>query len=163
MRRLLLLAIVLFAIQVPAMAQLGISFGLAGSFASPTGDWSNGVGSGIGGAALVKFGLLPIIDLTGSIDYISFTEKDAAGVKSSASTWGVNVGGRFSVLPMIYAGLELGTYPLTVKVGGQSRDTETKSAFAPIVGARFSQLDGSVRYVFMKDANFLGLRVGIWF
>jgi len=157
--------IILLVLLVPlsANAQLGVSFGVAASLASPSGDFGNAVGNGIGGAALVKFGLLPIIDLTAGVDYISFAEKETAGFKSSATAWGVNVGGRVSLLPFIFGGLEIGTYSVTPKVNGQSGDSNTKSAFAPIVGVRFSQLEGSVRYVARSDANFVGARIGLWF
>jgi len=163
MRRLLfLIAFVLF-IQIPAAAQVGVSFGIAAELASPTGDFGDAAGSGIGGAALLKFGLLPIIDLTGSVDYISFAEKETAGIKTSASVWGINIGGRLNLLPMIFGGLEVGTYGLTPKVNGDSQGSENKSAFAPIVGIQLAHFEGSVRYVVMKDANFYGARLGLWF
>jgi hypothetical protein len=162
MHRVLFLIVLALCIQIPASAQLGVSFGIAASLASPTGDFADAAGSGIGGAALLKFGLLPIIDLTGSVDYISFAEKETGQIQTSASTWGINIGGRLNVLPMIFGGLEVGTYRLTPKVNGESQDSETKSAFAPIVGVQLGQLEGSVRYVVMKDANFFGARLGLW-
>ncbi len=166
MRTFLFLIVLLLLVNRPAAAQTGVSlfsFGVAASLASPTGDFGNAVGNGVGGAALIKFGLLPVIDLTGSIDYISFAEKDNGGVKTSASTWGFDVGGRISVFPFVFGGLELGSYVLSEKVNGKSLDSQTKSAFAPIIGVRISQLEGSVRYVARSDANFFGARVGLWF
>ena len=167
MRYLTLVAAVLL---IPGMAFSGIlgdmvSLGVGASFNTPTGDFGDNAASGWGGMAGVKIGI-PIIDITGAVEYMSFGEKEFTGGKSEASMLGFTAGGRFTLIPLIYAGLEVGSFNVksTTTCGSQeSKGDVTYGAYGPIVGLNFAGFDLNARYMLVNDANFTSIRLIYWF
>lgn len=161
-----LLCILLTAAST-ASAQV-LKFGPGLEYASPMGTFADRVGSGIGGVGQVKFDL-PFVTVLGAIDYIKFSEKELitndggtfVTTKYSSEMWGLNAGATLGLLPMVYGGAEVGTYFVTerAEVSGSGTDTKiTRGSFAPLVGISLGMFDVSVRYVFLKDSDFLLLR-----
>ncbi len=66
---------ILMLASVSASSQV-ISFGLGANLTFPSAELKDNVATGYGGTALAKFGLLPLVDLTGGIEYVKFTDKD---------------------------------------------------------------------------------------
>jgi hypothetical protein len=148
-------------------AQLGFSTGLGVNVSFPSADLNDLVATGIGGTALVKFGLIPLIDLTGGVEYVKFTGKDitVASVTGTGegSALGFLVGGRFNLLPLLYGGLETGTYTFKKEFSAGGEDEITRGFFAPMIGANFGMFDANVRYVSASDDSFWSLRGMVWF
>ena len=172
MNRLLILLVILILIPTAAFSQLGIKFGIGANVTFPAADLSDAVATGFGGTAMVKFGLIPLIDLTGGVEYIKFTGKDiTTGVgtgESEGNAWGYFVGGRVNILPpTFYAGLELGGYSLSSEVTvpnfGTQEGSETEFFYAPMVGVGLGPIDANLRYVVADGSNFVSLRGMFWF
>jgi len=139
-----------------------ISFGLGADVTFPSADLKDNVATGYGGTALAKFGLIPLVDLTGGIEYIKFTSKDlTAGQTGTGSAFGILVGGRMSILAIGYFGAETGTYSFTTTIEG-SDNSYTKGFFAPMVGVKLSMFDLSARYISAGNDSFWGLRGLLW-
>ena len=139
--------------------------GIAVTAVTPTGNFADAVGTGYGGVFMVKLGL-PVIDVTGSVEYLNFSEKETANVKASSNMWSINAGARISVFPFISAGAELGNYWITTTVdagNGDKDNSENKVAFTPLLAANFSMFEVSVRYAIISDVGFFSLRAGIYF
>ncbi len=139
--------------------------GIAVTLVSPVGNFSDAVGTGYGGVFMAKFGL-PILDITGSIEYLRFAENEIANSKISSTMWSINAGARMSVFPFISAGAELGNYWITVTTDdgtGESDNAINKIAFTPLIAAQISILEASIRYALIKDASFFSIRAGIYF
>ncbi len=147
--------------SVSASAQ-AISFGLGANVTFPSAELKDNVATGYGATALVKFGLLPLVDLTGGIEYVKFTSKDlTAGQSGTGSAFGILVGGRMSILAVGYFGAETGTYSFTTTIEG-SDNSYTKGFFAPMVGVKFSMFDFGARYVSAGNDSFWVLRGLVW-
>ena len=139
--------------------------GIGVSLNTPAGNFSDVVGTGYGGAFMVKIGV-PILDITGSIEYIRFSEKEVANLKLSSAMWSVNAGARISVFPFLSAGAEIGNYWITVTADNgivKGDNTENKFAFTPLIAAQFSMFEASLRYAIISDASFISIRAGIYF
>ena len=161
--KILTLALLLISLATVSASSGVISFGLGANVTFPSADLKDNVATGYGATGLLKFGLLPIVDLTGGVEYIKFTSKDVgAGVPSSGTAFGLLVGGRVSILAIGYLGAETGTYTFTPSVNGYSGDSFTKGFFAPMAGVKFSMFDISARYVSAGNDRFWGLRGLIW-
>ncbi len=142
-----------------------IEGGIAATAATPVGNFSDLVGTGYGGVFMAKLGI-PLLDVTGSVEYLNFSEKDVANLKYSSYMWGINAGVRISVFPFISAGAELGNYWITITTDNgtnTSNDTENKVAFTPLVAVNIGIFEGSVRYAIISDAGFFSIRAGIYF
>lgn len=166
MKHLALLAVLLV---LPGIATAGIlgplSLGVGASLNTPAGDFSDQAGTGWGGMVGAKLAV-PIVDITGIVEYLDFGKKDVTGGSKSASMWGFTVGGRIGILPMIYGGLELGTYTATRtnEISGQTSEGKTTyGSWAPIVGVNVASFDFNARYVVMDKASFTSLRAAYWF
>jgi ABC-type transport system involved in cytochrome c biogenesis permease subunit len=150
---------------VSASAQV-LSFGIGADVTFPTAELQDNVATGYGGTALAKFGLLPIVDLTGGVEYIKFTDKsitvDNLTEEGSGSAFGILVGGRLNFLVVGYVGLETGTYSFTKKVAGDEEKI-TRGFVAPLAGVKLGMFDLGARYVSAGDDSFWGLRGMIWF
>lgn len=169
------LAVVALILLMPFVAQAQFpKFGLGAELGVPVGDFGTGVGTGIGGAAIVKLGL-PIVTIHASADYLAFAEKEVSGTipligtvntKTSSTMWGINAGVTFTMFPFVYAGGEVGRYSSTTKAeisGFPATETKaTKTAFTPIVGVSFLMFDVSARYVIMEKSNFALLRAALF-
>jgi hypothetical protein len=80
--------------------------------------------------------------------------------------WGLNVGGRFTLFPFLYAGAEIGTYQenTTTKISGvENKGSITRGSAAPIIGVEFLGFDVNARYVFIDKTEFTALRATYWF
>lgn len=162
MKKLQVLLVIIFT--TVSNAQL-LQSGIAVTAVTPMGDFSDVVSTGYGGVFMAKFGL-PVIDVTGSVEYLSFSEKDVAGIKFSSTMWGINAGARISLFPFISAGAEIGNYWITGTTDdgvSETDNTENKVAFTPLIAAQFAIFEASLRYAVMGDASFLALRAGIYF
>jgi hypothetical protein len=148
--------------SVTASSQV-LSFGLGADVTFPSADLKDNVATGYGLTGLLRFGLLPIVDLTGGLEYTKFTSKDlAGGVPSSSTAFGVLVGGRVSVFVIGYVGAETGSYTFTPSVNGESGDSYTKGFIAPMVGVKFTMFDIGARYVSAGNDSFWALRGLVW-
>lgn len=158
----------------PVFSQ-GLKIGIEGQGAFPAGDFKDVAGAGWGASALL------IVDLggfgiTGNVGYLAFGEQD------------VNVGevqGKLSTnaIPVL-AGLRLylgGGAGAKFHIGGQAgfhrfnvdlKDipdavenldpdrSDTEFSVGPVVGIEAGSLDLSAVYMIIKDANYVGLRLG---
>lgn len=162
MKKLQVLLVIIFT--TVSNAQL-LQSGIAVTAVTPMGDFSDVVNTGYGGVFMAKFGL-PVIDVTGSVEYLSFSEKDASGVKFSSTMWSVNAGARLSVLPFISAGAEIGNYWITITADdgtSETNNTVNKIAFTPLISAQFAIFEASIRYALIDKASFFAIRAGIYF
>ena len=106
------------------------------------------------------------MDITGSVEYLKFSENEVLNTKINSTMWSINAGARISVFPFISAGAEIGNYWVTVTTDdgtGESDNTENKIAFTPLVAAQISILEASIRYALIDNASFVSIRVGIYF
>jgi hypothetical protein len=168
MRHLVLLACLLLLPGIAVSGVLGgiVSLGVGGSFNTPAGDFADQAAAGWGGMAGVKIGV-PIIDVTGAVEYLDFGAKDiTTGTTGDASMWGFTAGGRFALFPMVYAGAEIGTFNVTrtTTIGSQETKGEiTYGAYGPIVGLNLLGFDLNARYMVMDKATFTSFRLIYWF
>lgn len=164
MKKFLLPALFILSFSTFSNAQ-SISSGIAFTAVTPAGNFADAVGTGYGGVFMAKIGL-PIVDVTGSVEYLNFSEKENGLVKVSSYMWSINAGARISVLPFISAGAELGNYWITVTSNtptGESDATENKVGFTPLVAASFTMFEVSLRYAILSDASFIAIMAGIYF
>lgn len=159
----LTVALIMFGF-VSASAQ-AVSFGIGADLTFPSAELKNNVATGYGGTALVKFGLIPIVDLTGGVEYIKFTDKsitvNSLPEEGTGSAFGILVGGRLNMLVVMYVGLETGTYSFTKKIAGNDENI-TRGILAPSLGVKLGMFDFCARYVSASDDSFWGLRALIW-
>ena len=161
MKKILLTVSLLMLATGVASAQL-IEFGIGAELGLPAStEFKDAAKTGFGAVVMAKIGL-PVVTVTGSVDYLSFGEKELIGVKSSSSMWGINAGGRLSLLPLIYVGAEAGPYFISAKtqITGQPevKDSETKFAISPMLGISLWKLNVDARYVIMDKANMVVAR-----
>lgn len=166
MKSIAIVTIMLLLLPAASHAQLGFSPGIGVNLSFPSADLNDLVATGIGGTALVKFGMIPLIDITGGVEYIKFTGKDitigTVTGTGEGSALGFVFGGRVNILPLIYGGLETGTYSFKKEFSG-GEDEITRGFFAPMVGVKLGMFDGNVRYISASDDSFWSLRGMIWF
>jgi len=147
--------------------------GIGVSLNTPAGSLSDNLGTGYGGTFMVKIGV-PILDITGSIEYIRFSEKEVDDIKWSSDMWSANAGARISVLPFLSAGAEIGNYWITVNADfgtAKSDITFNRFAITPLIAAQFGVFEASLRYTIISDAetreakqpSFISIRAGIYF
>lgn len=164
MKKFLFTILLLITFVCTSSAQ-SIKTGIAATAATPAGNFSDLVSTGYGGVFMAKL-VIPFLDITGSVEYINFSEKDVANLKYSSYMWGINAGARISVFPFISAGAELGNYWITVTADNGSNkniSTENKVAFTPLIAANIGVFEGSIRYAIISDASFISIRAGIYF
>ena len=156
-------ALILLA-SVPAFSQ-AFSLGVGANVVFPLDALKDKVETGYGATALAKFGLIPLIDLTGGAEYLIFSSKtitvNGQSGEAKANAWGILLGGRVNLIPALYAGLEVGTYSFTTEIPG-STETIAHGIIEPLVGAKLGPLDVSARYVSAGDDSFWGLRGMFW-
>jgi hypothetical protein len=156
-------------LALPVIASAGVlgplSLGAGASLNTPAGDFTDQAGPGWGLSAGAKLGI-PVIDLTLIGEYLSFGEKDVTGGSRDAGMWGFAVGGRLALFPMVYGGVEVGSYSVTRtdNIGGQESEGKTTyGSYGPIVGVSVGGFDFNARYVVMDKAAFTSLRAMYWF
>ena len=166
MKTILIAFVFIFLTAGAALSQV-ITFGVGADVTFPTADFQNLVSTGYGATALAKFGILPIVDLTGGVEYLSFSGKsitvDNQTGDATSSAIGVVLGGRVNFLVMCYAGLEGGTYSFTTKFPGMEDNKITYGFYSPMVGVKLAAFDLAARYVVAGESKFWGLRGMIWF
>lgn len=175
----LLILLALFTGVVSAQSRMGLSV-QAGAFL-PTGDFSDGAGTGFGGTATLFYDVSPMFQLTGSAGYATWGPKESlpSGYDYSLSTVPVLVGGRYSFgkdnfMPYLLA--ELGVHFLSSTVEdpffGKRTDSSTKFGFAPGVGFVYKfnpkvGLDVNVKYDLIStegsSTTYLGINAGVLF
>jgi len=164
MRSIAIAVVALIAVSSMANAQV-VSFGIGADLSFPSAELKNNVATGYGVTGLARFGLLPIVDLTGGIEYLKFTDKDITinniPEQGTGSAFGIIVGGRVTLLVVAYVGAEVGSYSFTKKAG-DSESKITRGVFAPMVGVKLGMFDLNARYVSASDDTFWGLRGMIW-
>lgn len=165
MKKTIVTIVALFFVAAGSFAQGRFSVGP--ELLLPQGDWSDGVGMGIGGSLRYERPINDNLSWMATVGYISFAEKDDSGVK-------------FSMIPVLggakyyftesfngfYVGAEAGFVSAKAKVEflGQSVSaTDTEFGFGPQVGYHISVLDISARYLMVSDANSIGIRVAYVF
>ena len=167
MKSIAIVTILVLLLPAASHAQLGFSPGIGVNLSFPSADLNDLVATGIGGTALVKFGLIPLIDLTGGVEYIKFTGKDiTVGTvtgEGEGSAFGFVLGGRVNILAVLYGGLETGTYTFNKKFSGGGEEDITRGFVAPIAGVKLGMFDVNARYVSASDDSFWSLRGMIWF
>jgi hypothetical protein len=164
MKTIQLVALLIIFLVTISDAQ-SIQSGIAVTAVTPVGNFSNAVGTGYGGVFMAKLGL-PLLDVTGSVEYLSFSEKETGNLKLSSTMWGINAGARLGVFLFISVGAEIGNYWVTVKTDdgtNQIDNTENKISFTPLISAQISMFEGSIRYSIIEDARFFSIRAGIYF
>jgi hypothetical protein len=150
----------------------GFKLGVAGNVTFPQGDWSELTSStGWGVDAFGVFDLM-VLTVTARAGYLSFGENEqqilGETYKTTTTAIPVMAGLRWGfgapVGPSFYVGAEAGihAFTTTVEAGGQTLadDATTEFAFAPNVGVEIASFDISAYYMIIKDANYIGLRVG---
>ena len=167
MKHLVLLACLSLLPGIATSGVLGgiVSLGVGASFNTPAGDFADQAAAGWGGMAGVKIGI-PIIDVTGAVEYLDFGEKDITAGTSDASMLGFTAGGRFTLFPFLYAGAEVGSFAVTRTTTIGSQETEGKityGAYGPIVGVNLLGFDLNARYMVMDKATFTSVRLIYWF
>ena len=164
MKKLWITLLFIISLSSISKAQL-LESGVAVTLVTPMGEFSDVVGTGYGGVFMAKFGL-PILDITGSVEYLRFGENEIANTKINSNMWSINAGARMSVFPFISVGAEIGNYWITVtteNAAGENDEAVNKIAFTPLIAAQFSILEASLRYSLIKDASFFSIRAGIYF
>jgi hypothetical protein len=167
MKHVAFLIFLLTILSTLSFAQVGTSFGVGVNAAFPASDFGDFVATGYGAEGMVKFGLVPLIDVTGGLEYIKFTSKDLTIAtvtgEGDGSAWGWMIGGRVNVAPFIYGGLEFGSYTFNTTILNVDYDV-THGFIAPLVGVSISPFDISARYVAAgSDQSFVSLRGMVWF
>jgi hypothetical protein len=171
MKRFILLVALLAILPAAAYSQLGLKWGIGANVTFPSADLGDFVATGFGGTGMVKIGIIPIIDVTAGLEYVKFTGKDITqgGLtgEAEANAWGYIVGGRLSIFPTLYAGLETGAYTFSSEFTAPSvpsvDDSETKFFVGPMLGANLGMFDANLRYVWADGNDFLSLRGMVWF
>lgn len=151
--------------STPAFSQ-AVSFGVGADVTFPQEDLEELVSTGYGATGLAKIGIIPIVDLTGGVEYIKFTDKSITvnnvTEEGTGSAFGILVGGRLNFLVFAYVGAEGGTYSFTKKVAGSEQNV-TRGVFVPQLGVKLGMFDLSARYISAAEDSFWGLRGLIWF
>jgi hypothetical protein len=165
MQKLALLVALVALMSGSASAQLGFGFGVGAATGIPTGDFLDRASTGWGLSLQAKLGI-PVVTFTGAVEYLSFGEKTILGGTSSSQMWGINVGARLTLIPIVYAGVEIGSYQenSTTRIGSQETEGSiARGSVAPIIGAEFLGFDLNARYVFMDKTEFTSARLTYWF
>ncbi len=166
MRKFIIFLAVVVVVSGLARAQgMGLSFGAGADLVTPAGDFSDEASTGWGLSAQLKFGL-PIITVTGAVEYFAFGEKEFTGGTYSSNLWGINAGGRISLLHFIYVGAEIGMYEensTTKNETSENKSSITRGSVAPIIGFEFLSFDLSARYIFMDKTDLTSIRLTYWF
>jgi len=171
MKHLSLILILIILTSVSAFSQddapeMPVSFGLGANLTFPLAELKDQVATGYGLTAFLKLSVLPIVDLTGGVEYLYFTGKEVTlnnlTTDATGTALGFIVGGRLNLLPIVYVGLETGAYGFTKKLPGGDVEI-TRGFLAPMGGLKLGPFDLGLRYVSAGDDTFWGLRGMIWF
>ena len=140
-------------------------FSVGPELAFPMGDWSDLAGIGIGGSVAYESAINENLNWTGTVGYLSFSDKEDVGLKQSVIQIQGGVKYYFEEsFSGFYAGADLGFNIGKAKIEDADYDeSETKFGFAPKVGYHLANIDISARYQIIEDANFFGIRVAYVF
>jgi len=174
MKNLFVLFILLTAFSLTNAQQMYL--GLGGKIALPMGTFGDVTSTGFGGGGKFEYKFKNQINLTGSIDYLSFSAKE----DFIGATWSVipvMVGAKYYIDKSFYGGVEFGLNfnSVTVKIpagfwGAASEVTTSESKFGFGFGAGYeipmnkAAIDLSVKYSnFATDANAIVIGVAYKF
>jgi hypothetical protein len=168
MKKTLLLAITLVMISAASSLAQG-RWSLGAELAFPQGDFADIVSTGIGISGRYEAPINDHLSWMATAGYISYMEKNDYGIK--AWMLPLNGGIKYYVKESFngfWFGGELGLTIVGVKVdnglfGEDYNDSETKLGIAPQIGYHISNLDFSLRYSAVEDANFIGIRAAYVF
>jgi hypothetical protein len=156
--------LLLFSLSGLSNAQF-LKSGVAVTAVTPVGNFSDIVNPGYGGVFMAKLGFIAV-DITGSVEYLRFSEKEVQNNDISSTMWSVNAGARIGIFPMISAGAELGNFWITTTIkndNGETDNSDNKIGFTPLIAVNIGMLEASLRYSIISDAGFFSLRAGIYF
>ena len=173
----ILFIVLLFAASlINAQGKFSIGGGL--ELALPQGDWSDAAGTGIGFTARGEYPFTKNITGIATVGYISFGGDEIGGTEWSYSAIPILAGAKYYFKKSgegFYAQGELGFHMMSIEVdypsnsffgGGSSSTSETE--FSLGIGAGYEypispkmNLDGTVKYMLVSDANYLGVRAGV--
>ncbi|GIV45990.1 MAG: hypothetical protein KatS3mg036_0808 [Ignavibacterium sp.] len=158
---LLVLFVTVFAVAFTnAQSKMGAS--VQGLVSFPTGDFGDGAGTGFGATGTFTYSVSPMLDVTGSVGYITWGAKETIpGIEASSSDIPILVGLRYAFgkgqfLP--YVSAETGLHLLSSKVSGsflgisfEESDSQTKFGVSPGAGFLYkfnpkTSLDVSAKY-----------------
>jgi hypothetical protein len=172
MKKFFFMAVALVALTATTSMAQG-RFSVGADLALPMGDFGDVSGLGFGGSLKYEGAINDNINWTGSVGYLSFSEKDDSGVKISMIP--ILAGAKYyfnTSFEGFYAGAELGLSINKAKVdlgdfGGEVSDSSTDFAFAPQIGYHLANIDLTARYLVVstdgESANSLGFRVAYVF
>jgi len=190
----LLLAVVVLAMVFgagSANAEGKLSLNIGGDVLIPMGTFGDAVSTGFGGTIRGQYDVDPMFSVTLTSGYLNWSGKDftTSGVSFTGPAFKgipIMVGGKYYFMPegklRAYGMAELGVFIASVeipeiKVGNvvvvpKSTETQTKFAYAPILGVEFeagkgTMIDVSARYFSIATegdaANNIGFRAGVRF
>jgi hypothetical protein len=164
MKKVLVLVFALVTVaSVSTFAQDGrFSAGL--ELGIPTGDLDEAVGVGLGITGRYEAAINEHLDWMVTTGFISFGEKDNSGVKLSIIP--IQGGLKYYLdnsFNGFYFGAELGLNIVKVKFDGGGSDSETDLGFAPQIGYHLANVDLSMRYQIVDEADFFGIRAAYVF
>lgn len=150
-------------VAVSSMAQGRFSVGA--ELALPQGDWNDFIGTGFGASVRYEAPINDNLSWMGTAGFLTFGEKDDSGLKATIIP--INAGLKYyfngESFAGFYGGAELGLNFASFKVDGGESDSESEFGFAPQIGYHLPNIDISLRYAIISDADYLGLRVAYVF
>lgn len=188
MKRLLTVTFILILISSFAFAQEGkMTLGFGGELALPSGDFGDFAGTGFGGTANFLYHMNDQVAISGTAGYITWGGKSLdLGLlgkwEYSYSAIPILAGGRYYFSAgdsRLYGSAEIGFYMFSFTVtvpsytffgvtvpGGETTESESEFVIAPGLGYELKigdklNLDLTGKYIMIKDANNIGVRVGI--
>ena len=158
----------------PLLSQ-GLKIGIEGQGAFPSGDFNDTAGAGWGASALLVVNLGGF-GITGNVGYLAFGDQDVnvGDGQAKLSTNAIPVLGGLrlylggGVGPKFHIGGQAGFHRFNVdlkdipdSVGNLDPNrSDTEFSIGPVVGIEAGSLDLSATYMIIKDANYVGLRLG---
>ncbi len=181
MKKLLLIAILIFGVIGTASAQNAMYAGAGLEVALPIGDWSDWTSLGIGGTGSFEIEFQKNLVGVANVGYIAYGGKDFGGADYSLSAIPILAGAKYFFNSDFYGFGQIGVYILSVSVdipvqsfggftyGGGSQSTSS-TEFGLVIGAGYEKalspnliLDLAAKFGLISDANQLGFRAGVKF
>ncbi len=122
----------------------------------PSGDWSNGWGTGFGASVRYEAPIQPKLNWTASLGFLSFSGKNTL---PSETIWPVTGGVKYYFQKNnggVYGAADMGLFFGNNNAG-------TKFGFSPGLGYRLQKFDFALRYNLVTDISYWGLRAAYIF
>jgi hypothetical protein len=169
MKKLLLSIVAVVAISSASFAQGRFSVGA--ELGLPMGDFGDAAGIGFGGSLRYEGTINDNLNWTGTLGYLTFSEKDNSGLKVSMIPVQAGVKYYFTEsFSGFYGAAELGVHMVKSKFEGEFfgvpvsvSESSTEFSFAPALGYHLGAVDVALRYQIVSDANYLGVRLAYVF